>query len=164
MRKISFSLNEKSIDAAISKIEAHGKTINGKCELLVERLARYGQYVARVGFTNAIYEGINDVSLNVQKVPDGYMITASGKNVCFIEFGTGVEATSPHGGEFGFVPGSWSIDHAQAFINNGFWFYNGKKLTGTPANNCMYNARKEIEAEIKTFAREVFKWSIFKKW
>lgn len=156
MSKISFALNTKSIDNAIRELETIQNRLDGKCNELALRLARYGLYVARVGFTNAVYEGKKDVSLNIVEVPGGYEIRANSESVCFIEFGTGVGATSPIGNAMGFTPGSWSINHEKQFSTNGYWFYNGKKLTGTPANNCMYNAEKEIKEQIKVFAKEVF--------
>lgn len=157
MRRINIALNVKSIDKAIAQIEERSSKLDVECKTLAERLSRYGMYVARVGFANAIYEGKNDTALEVIEVQNGYEVHAKGKAVCFIEFGTGVGATSPHGAQFGFNPDSWSKDNAQMFHNFGYWFYNGKKLTGTPANNCMYNASREIKEQIKVFAKEVFK-------
>lgn len=156
MRKISFSLNESSINNAIAQLEGIEKRLDGECKQLALNLAKYGYYIARVGFTNAVYEGKNDVKVSVEELPGAYLIKAEGEAVCFIEFGTGVGATSPHGGEYGFTPGSWSETHAKQFSEHGYWFYGGKYLKGTPSNNCMYNAEKEVRQEIKTFAKGVF--------
>lgn len=157
MYNISFSLNTKSIDRAIQLLEDRQKHLDTECQNLALRLSRYGVYVARVGFASAEYEGKGSVDVELVEVPNGYEIHAKGKAVAFIEFGTGFGATSPHGVPMGFTMGSWSIDNAQQFHKFGYWFYNGKRLTGTPANNCMYNASKEIKEQIRVFAKEVFK-------
>lgn len=157
MRRISFSLSEKSVDNAIVKLIEHKKLIDSKCKDLASRVATLGGTVASLGFSRAIYDGDNDVEITVVETKNGYSVHANGEAVCFIEFGTGVGATSPHGGELGFTPGSWSVDHAKQFSDNGFWYYNGHKLVGSTPGNYMYNAGKEMQEQLEKIAKEVFK-------
>ena len=157
MTRITFSLSENSIDNAIVKLIEHKHLIDSKCNLLAERLATLGATVSSLGFSRAFYEGKNDVEITVVQRPKGYSVHANGEAVCFIEFGTGVGATSPHGAELGFTPGSWSVDHAKQFSEKGYWYYNGHKLVGSTPGNYMYNAGKEMQEQITKIAKEVFK-------
>lgn len=157
MRKISFSLSEKSIDRAIEKLIEHKQLVDSKCDELASRLATLGATVSSLGFSRAFYDGNNDVEITVTQSRNGYVVHAQGEAVCFIEFGTGVGATSPHGAELGFTPGSWSIDHKKEFSTYGFWYYNGHRISGSQPGNYMYNAGKEMLEQVTQIAKEVFK-------
>lgn len=157
MKTISFSLKVNSIDEAIEKVKLRKEWVESKSRELSLKVADLGARVARFNFSNAIYEGKNKmVDVSVVEKLHGYEIHANGEAVCFIEFGTGVGATSPKGAVWGFTPGSWSVDHERQFTENGFWHYGGKVIEGTPANNCMYDAGKEMEKQLLKIAREVF--------
>jgi hypothetical protein len=57
---------------------------------LLEKLGEIGVKEASVRFTTAIYDGVNDSSVSLEPIKDGYCIKAEGRAVAFIEFGAGV--------------------------------------------------------------------------
>ena len=156
-------LDEKSINHAISKLKDYKKGLERKRRLLIEKLALVGANEASVRFTTAIYDGVNDVAVNLRRIKDGWAIVAKGQAVCFIEFGSGVyhnpvepyPLPRPEGvvgiGEYGKGRGSRPI-----------WVYydgTGKKVftRGNPAALGMWYATEEMRRSILDVAREVFK-------
>lgn len=126
----------------------------------IDQLLEIGESTAQVLF-NAhamTYEDYYPVTVTSNKVDwNEGEIVASGDDVLFQEFGTGVGAIHPNGQEYGFVPGSWSKDHAQQFTQKGYWYYNGKRYVGQPPAMAMYQARKTIEMNEDRIWREVSK-------
>lgn len=154
---IEIDLSTDSLDDVIRKLEMHQAWVRIKQRKLAERLAFLGGTVASLGFSRALYDGDNDVNIEVEETDNGYSIHAKGEAVAFIEFGTGIGATSPKGAELGFTPGSWSEDHAKQFSEKGYWYYNGKRLVGIQPGNYMYQASKEIKEQLRQIALEVFR-------
>ena len=83
-------LSSDSIKTAIAELKAYRDSLDAKMNELLEKLAYIGGKEASVRFTTAIYDGVNDSSVSVEPISDGYCIKAEGKAVCFIEFGAGV--------------------------------------------------------------------------
>jgi hypothetical protein len=169
--KITMSLSEKSIDEAIKKLKDYKKWVETKTVQLTERLALIGAHEASVRFATAIYDGTNDSSVEVSKTSNGWVITASGQAVCFIEFGSGVYHNSgepyplprPVGisgiGEYGQGKGKQSTwGYYGDPGTNGTVKDNGVVLThGNPASMPMWYASTEMQREVTKIAREVFK-------
>ena len=165
MKKITLALNSASINKAIKEIQNYKKNIEEKGKLLCERLAVIGAREASVRFTTAMYDGVNDVSVEVVPTEKGYSIIAKGKAVAFIEFGAGVyynpsepyPKTRPKGvvgiGEYGKGKGKETYEDGSPKP----WYYaHGKKSYGNPAAMPMWYATQEIEREIRQIAQEVF--------
>lgn len=161
-KTISFALNVQSVDKAIKELEAYKVWVEQKTKELTERLARIGATEAAVRFGSAYYTGTNDVSVTVNPISNGWEISADGKAVCFIEFGSGVYFNGdepypnprPKGvvgiGEYGKGKGS-----------NDFWWYTsengGSRFThGTPSAMPMYHASREMRQAVLQIAKEVF--------
>lgn len=89
-RVIKMSLSSKSIQEGIKELKAYRKSLDAKKDKLLEELAYIGAKEASVRFTTAIYDGVNDSSVTLEPIKDGYCIKAEGKAVAFIEFGAGV--------------------------------------------------------------------------
>ena len=129
---------------------------------LVDILLDIGQQTAQTTF-DAYPSGLqsdDSVSVTAEKTNwNEGVISAKGENVVFMEFGTGVMAKHPQRTEFGFVPGSWSINHSNQFIPNEkeWWYYNGQRLEGTPPIMAMYQAHKEMEQNIEKACEEARK-------
>ena len=83
-------LSASSILDAITELKSYRDSIDGKMDELLEKLAYIGVKEASVRFTTAIYDGVNDSSVTLESIQDGYCIKAEGKAVAFIEFGAGV--------------------------------------------------------------------------
>lgn len=162
MKKISLTLNEKSIGAAIKELQRYKEWVEVKTKELCERLSVIGAYEASVRFAGAIYDGSNDVSVDVEPIDGGYAIVAKGQAVAFIEFGAGVyhnpsepyPLPRPDGivgiGEYGKGKGkrrAWGYyDNAGELVIT----------RGNPAAMPMWYAMREMEREIRRIAREVF--------
>jgi len=99
--------------------------------------------------------GSLDNDINVTSVHEGneWQIIASGTDLLFIEFGTGIiyPRTNPIEHPYNFA-GSWSIEHAQYLTDSeklakykGQWPYNGEWVDGNPSANIFYELGKEVE-------------------
>lgn len=175
--KIKVSLSEASIDAAIKQLNDYKNGINAKCELLAKRLAEMGGLNVSLGFARAIYDGLNDAAVEVEKVGEGrYRVKASGECVYFAEFGAGVH----HPDNYPALPqnanvpnlvgrGQYGKGHGK---QNTWAFYGDDPGTngwtnpkrpgvvfthGNPANMPMYNTAKDLREQILQVAREVFR-------
>ena len=131
-----------------------------KMHLFMQRLSEIGFQEADARFTEGARDGNEHPLLRVQWDANGFRITAMGDDVYFIEFGAGdgTEESHPYAGNAS-VPiydGSYSEANNGPYITNGFWWYGGTKYTGLDATMPMYNAVKEMRANVKRIAQEVF--------
>ena len=159
---IEFGLNVRGIDRAIKELKAYRDSLEAKKNKFLEELANIGVREASFRFTTAIYDGVNDSSVTLEPITDGYRILAEGKAVAFIEFGSGVYHNPgepypnprPDGivgiGEYGHGYGkrpAW-----------GFKNENGELVItrGNPAAMPMWYASEEMRNAIKKKFQEVF--------
>lgn len=169
--KIKLSMNAASINTAIQKLTEYQESLQIKCQEIADRLAQYGLALAEAGFGGAAYDGTKDVSVTVEQTEHGYAIVASGATVAFIEFGTGVYYPDNHplAAEFGAIRGGYGKGHGKQQTwgyygddpgTNGIVIHTSRGdviLThGNPGSLTMYNAAKDMRAEIERVAREVF--------
>ena len=173
--KISFNVfNPASIDAAIKQIEEYRDNLEVKAQELAERLANIGYAVSFQIMAQHVYSGETISSLQVQEIdPNHYMLVAGSVALLFFEFGAGVGgAGHPLAGEFGMGPGTYP-GQKHANDPNGWWFptddanlaIRTDKETGimwahskgNPPYMPMYNASRQIRADLLKTAREVFK-------
>ena len=161
-RVIKMGLSVSSIDNAIAELKAYKDYIRDKKYQLVEKLAYIGVKEASIRFTTAMYDGVNDSSVTLEPITDGYCIKAEGKAVAFIEFGAGVYHNTgepypnprPSGivgiGEYG-----KGLGKRQAW---GFKDDSGELVIthGNPAAMPMWYASEEMRSKILKIAREVF--------
>lgn len=156
MKTITIELTTQSCTKALKELEAYRKKIEPKLDEVCRRLAELGASEARARFDGS--HGNGDVFVYPpMKISNGYKIVASGHDVYFIEFGTGVY-TYPHGNSVSVpvYPGSYSEQNAQQFSTYGFWWYGGEQLEGTPAYMPMLYAGQAIRANAKRIVQEVF--------
>jgi hypothetical protein len=156
------SLSSSSILDAIVELKSFRDSIDAKMDKLLEKLGEIGVKEASVRFTTAIYDGVNDSSVSLEPIKDGYCIKAEGRAVAFIEFGAGVYHNPgepypnprPAGivgiGEYGNGYGkrqAWGFrDESGALV-----------IThGTPAAMPMWYASEEMRDAILTTFKEVF--------
>ena len=159
---IKMSLSSKSIQNAINELKAYRASLDAKMDKLLEELANIGVKEASIRFTTAIYDGVNDSSVTLESIENGYCIKAEGKAVAFIEFGSGVYHNTsepypnprPDGivgiGEYGKGYGK-----RQAW---GFRDESGELVIthGNPAAMPMWYASEEMRNAIKAKFLEVF--------
>ena len=159
---IKMDLSISSIDNAIAELTAYRNTLDAKKDKLLDALANIGVKEASVRFTTAMYDGVNDSSVSLEIISNGYAIVAEGHAVAFIEFGAGVYHNSgepypnprPEGivgiGEYGKGYGK-----RQAW---GFKDASGELVIthGNPAAMPMWYASEEMRSNILKIAKEVF--------
>ena len=169
-RVISMTVSSSSIQDAINELKAYRDSLDAKTDKLLEELAYIGVKEASIRFTTAIYDGVNDSSVTLETIKNGYCIKAEGRAVAFIEFGAGVyhnpgepyPNARPAGivgiGEYGDGKGKRPA-----------WFYKGNpgsngevqkngavKTRGNPAAMPMWYASEEMRSAIKDKFLEVF--------
>lgn len=174
---ISFGLSEREIDRAIRELKQFQKSFEEKCEELLRRVAERLAEEAQSGFNGAIVDDLTaksgsprtaQVTVNVEKRDDGYVVVADGEDAVWVEFGAGVY----HNGSAGQSPNPLAANATgvpNAPIAIGTFGKNGKKKTwgfyengelkithGTPAKMPMYNAVQTVSREVVSIAREVF--------
>lgn len=159
---IKMNLSAKSIDQAMKELKAFRNSLESKKEQLLEELANIGVREASVRFTTAMYDGVNDSSVTLETITNGYRIVAEGKAVAFIEFGAGVYHNPgepyPNPRPSGIVGiGEYGKGHGkrQAW---GFKDDGGELVIthGNPAAMPMWYASEEMRSKILKIAREVF--------
>ena len=156
------TLSSSSIDNAIKELKAYKYSLEAKKDLLLEELANIGVKEASIRFTTALYDGVNDSSVTLKPILNGYCIVAEGKAVAFIEFGAGIYHNPgepypnprPSGivgiGEYGKGYGkrqAWGFrdDAGELVITH-----------GNPAAMPMWYASEEMRSAIKKKFVEVF--------
>lgn len=167
-KKISISLSQKSIQNAIKEIEVYKRQLIERNELFVRRLAELG--IPIIDQNIAAAQGASDKSHNTYIKINSFgsyseaRLVVEGKDLLFIEFGSGVHyngsaGTSPHpkGEEFGYTIGSYGKGQG----SKDFWFYyadTGEAVMshGTESTMPVYRASQEIIRNIRRIAREVF--------
>lgn len=84
-------VNITGLQETINKLNSLAKTLPDLMKEVVERLMQEGYNVASVGFSEALYAGTNDVTVDAPVwEDDSLVLRANGKAVAFIEFGTGL--------------------------------------------------------------------------
>lgn len=169
---INVPLSIPAYDSLIRKIEDLGNWQSDRAIVFADRLAQEGMEIASVKFSQAVYDGTNDVSVTVE--PRGNNIravVATGGATLFIEFGTGVTYPDDHpeARELGMKRGEYGQGHGKQHS----WGYYGDPGTngvlkekknggfvvithGNPANMPMYETVKELQDRLTEIAKEVF--------
>lgn len=172
-RVIKLELNERSITEAINEVNAYKKYLQDKTNELLKALADEGMQIASVKFANAVYDGTNDVTCQVeQRGENKIAVVAVGGATLFIEFGTGVRYPDnhPEAGTNSMTRGGYGYGLGK--LKNG-WRYtgdpgtNGEVITegkhagevhtyGNPANMSMYLTVRELKDKFEEIVRRVF--------
>lgn len=159
--KIKISQNTVSINSAIRELNDYQKDLERKGKEICRRLADYGKSLAVTAYSGTQYDGNKDVSVTVEERTNGYAIVASGETVLFLEFGAGVTYGygHPQADQFGMGPGTYPDGKGHWDDPNGWWIpksAGGGHTYGNEPSMAMYNAAKDLRAEIERVAREVF--------
>lgn len=174
MRDIQVNIfDPRSMQVATHQLESYLADLQDRANRICERLASIGRVRAEIVFSNAIYDGVNDVSVTAEPITNGYAVRASGNAVMFIEFGAGVyyNGTGSYPGNL--EPGVVGIgQYGQGRGSNDWWLYRGSpgnaggvqstidtSLTithGNPPAAAMYEAQQECIRQIETVVNEVF--------
>ena len=95
---------------------------------------------------------------------DGFELRASGPDLYFLEFGTGLvmDDTNPYSYLMGFYPGSYSATHGKFLVPRkvyhfkGAWPHGGKLHWGQNPAKGMYNAMREMEDYARYHPMRIF--------
>lgn len=154
MKKITVELSPPSCKAAVKELQEYARKIEPKMKEVCQRLAEIGAQEANAHLTLA--QGNTDASIQVLPADNGYKLVMSGSDVYFIEFGTGSDVSPHYQVSVPVFAGSWSMEHSQKYAKQGWWWYGGEVMTGTPAYMPMYYAGRKIREEIPRVVKEVF--------
>lgn len=169
---IKVPLSIPAYDSLIRKIEDLGNWQSDRAIVFADRLAQEGMEIASVKFSQAVYDGTNDVSVTVEPRGNNVRaVVATGVATLFIEFGTGVTYPDDHpeAEELGMKRGEYGQGHGKQHS----WGYYGDPGTngvlkekknggfvvithGNPANMPMYETVKELQDRLTEIAKEVF--------
>lgn len=165
-------LSIPAYDSLIRKAENFGNWQSDRAVVFADRLAQEGMEIASVKFSQAVYDGTNDVSVTVEPRGNNVRaVVATGGATLFIEFGTGVTYPDDHpeAEELGMKRGEYGQGHGKQHS----WGYYGDPGTngvlkekknggfvvithGNPANMPMYETVKELQDRLTEIAKEVF--------
>lgn len=153
----------RDMQIATDEIAEYLADLQEKGNQICERLASIGALRASIGFSSAIYPGVNDVSISVEPISNGWAIHARGNAVLFIEFGAGTTLGygHPEAKAEGYGPGTYNPDYPTPENPNwrnpkGWWYGDGQHTYGNPPAAAMYYAKEEVIRNIEQVAREVF--------
>lgn len=169
---INVPLSIPAYDSLIRKIEDLGNWQSDRAIVFADRLAQEGMEIASIKFSQAVYDGTNDVSVTVEPRGNNVRaVVATGGATLFIEFGTGVTYPDDHpeAGKLGMKRGEYGQGHGKQHS----WGYYGDPGTngvlkekknggfvvithGNPANMPMYETAKELQDRLTEIAKEVF--------
>lgn len=157
---ITVKLSQNGFLKAAKELEKHAEKSFKKDDEFLRVLADRGAEIAKSAYADAD-ENQTPPIVDTIKTKNGYSIVAQGQDVCFMEFGTGVQAGMgydlPVPAPFAIAPGSWSIRHSRRFIVQGFWYFHKKRYFGTYPLKGMYYASKMMREKAKEIAREVYR-------
>ena len=113
--------------------------------------------------------GNTNYNVSLEEVPNGYVLTASGDDIGFLEFGAGVfTETDEFASEVPYpvTPGSWSESHphsdnpnARYFAKNGFWWWSNIRYTGLSPTRGMQSALDHIRNNLEErITRKIEAW------
>ena len=171
-KPITAPLSGKGIDRLIQEAQNRKNWFRERTTVFLDRVGREGMNVASAKFLQAVYDGTNDVSVNVESRGENIRaVVATGGATLFIEFGTGITYPDnhPEAGNLGMNRGEYGKGHG----SQSSWGYygdpgtngvlkeksNGKTVVithGNPANMPMYETVKELQDRLTDIAKEVF--------
>lgn len=164
-KKISFGLSPSEINRAIAELKQYKADLTYKTQLLAERLAEQGVFIARLKI--AEYDAVDTTELlqSINYEPGGlikdgskWIVYTDCPHAAFVEFGTGLTGNqNPHPDT---SLANWRYDvneHGEAgwrYLNpiDGQWHW----TKGMRSRPFMYETGQELEKMVKSIAKEVF--------
>lgn len=160
------AVNLSGLNNFKNKVESF-RSLDGK---LVNTIA---DEIASAGVTIAQgeYSGHSSISVNKTKASQGRAsVVAKGKNVAYLEFGTGAYADGTYEGnlpQIGVpITGKWEYyyDSEHKTEKNGVkgWNWGKQFLSGKPAGNQMYRTSRLLRGKVKSIFKNKIKGAINK--
>lgn len=151
-----------SIKKSYEIMKRYSDTFEQRCDTFCQRLLEQGVEIAKKQFSATEYDGpTEEITVTVEKVGENWQLTASGTQVFFIEFGTGVYfngAESYPGRPVGVVGIG---QYGKGLGKNEGWYYGtgdgeAEYTHGNRSAKAMFAADLQVRAMIETIAKEVF--------
>lgn len=157
-KTIEVELTTKSINKAVRELRKYKHWVETKERELRFRLAQRGATVASIRFSRAIYNGSSAITVRVVDTGSVAIIYADGKEVAFVEFGSGAKYGygHPQAAELGVGPGTYPEGKGHWDDPNGWWYGHGQHSYGNPPAMAMCDAVQAITEQVTTIAKEVF--------
>ena len=157
MKTLALELSPSSCNKALKELEKYKREIEPKLDEVCKRLAEIGAQEVTQIVSQVRFQDDNFVDyVGVEPIDNGYKIVMRGEDVYFIEFGTGSYVEPHYQTSVPVFAGSWSMEHAQKYAKQGWWWYGGEPLVGTEAYMPMYYAGKKMREEMPRIVKEVF--------
>jgi hypothetical protein len=176
-RVVKVPLTEEGVANAIRELEDYRTWMQERTRAFLKALAAEGVEIASCKFHWAVYDGTNDVTVEMEdRGKNRVAVVAVGSAVLFIEFGTGTKTwpdNHPEAHELGMIRGEYGDRRGQhkAWVyrgeagTNGVPVIKGKKdkdlnrikTYGNPANMSMYQTVNELRERFEELAKEAFK-------
>lgn len=168
-KTVTVDLGKYGIDKIHKEIDEYLLWLETSAEKFCHELAKEGVSIASVEFSNAEYDGTNDVSVKYEiKNDKEYLVVATGNATLFIEFGAGVFNPDGHPEQM-YERGTYGRGKGK----NKSWTYYGDTGTngvairdsvkgqvvrtrGNPSQMCMYKTVRQIEERFEEIARRCF--------
>mgnify|MGYP000349256408 CR=1 FL=1 len=165
-RKFTAALSVKGIKELQKGLREYQDSLNKKCEIFTEELAKRGVEIAKARVTtlDAIFTGDLLNKGNGDKNSVIFFITADSRHAAFVEFGTGqlgLEGSYPYpfpeGVEWNYNTGKTIFEIAPGkygwfYPKDGKWYF----TQGMPSRPFMYETSLELMQEIPQIAKKVF--------
>lgn len=153
MKDIAIDLSEQSIARAIQELKAYQLAFPAKITrawaILCEGARDYCQ---------SLYGA--EVVVTGESSADGFIITATGRGVGFLEFGAGTMTDTEHplaeNAPFDVYPGSYSETNKRLFELYGYWVFGGRIYTYVMPQRCLYQTSIWVWQNIERVFKEVF--------
>lgn len=164
--KINVTLSPSGIEKAVQQLEKYKQDLNTKITVFLQRLGDAGIDVVKANMRPAgDYIVPDNPDFRLTHGGRRGVLSLSGKDVLFVEFGAGVHyngalgnSPNPKGVEMGYFIGSYP---GQTHAGEDKWYYRDEdgqphKTHGTQAGMPMYKASQYMRGHIREIAREVF--------
>lgn len=149
------------LETLIIELEEMAKKFEEGKEKALSQLEEIAIDTADMHYASGFVDDNADVTVFSKPVKNGRKIIARGKDVCFLEFGTGIAAgngydTSVITPPVSIESGSWSESKGTGeFAKYGSWHHAGRKYTMTAPRMGMYFSKVEVERQAPQIAKEV---------
>lgn len=153
MKKISIELSTESVNRAIAEVRAYQVQFETALQRAFEQIRIAAEEVCQETFGPAV-----TVTSEPKDDGLGFSITASGRAVGFLEFGAGTASHAYHpfadDAPFDVYPGSWSEEHAQQYVELGYWVFGGRKYYFVAPRMGLFEADKYIRENARRVIKE----------
>lgn len=153
------SIVVRGIQKILGKLE---RLIDIPVNTITEELANEAKDIIDSAYSSAFSPGNTDWQTTIERTTFGHKVVATGHDVGFMEFGTGIYTEGDEFADYApydVSPGSWSEEHARQFSERGGWFYGGEYMKGTPPTRGMQKGLDHIRSTAKIKAKvKVDQW------